>query len=109
VIPVAHWGAHELWRYGTKKIRPFPRKTMHVVAGPPVDLAKYEGKPLDAETLTAATEDIMRAIADLLGELRGEKPPEKLYDHREAVRAARADKDGNDKDGNDKDKEAKAS
>jgi 1-acyl-sn-glycerol-3-phosphate acyltransferase len=114
VIPVAHWGAHELWRYGTKKIRPFPRKTMHVVAGPPVDLSKYEGKPLDAETLTAATADIMRAIADLLGELRGEKPPEKLYDHREAVRAARADKDGNDTDGNDtdgndKDKEAKAS
>jgi 1-acyl-sn-glycerol-3-phosphate acyltransferase len=104
VVPVAHWGAHELWRYGTKKIRPFPRKTMHVVAGPPVDLSKYEGGPLDAETLTAATTEIMRAIADLLGELRGDKPPEKLYDHREAVRAARAGKDDTDND-----KEAKAS
>jgi 1-acyl-sn-glycerol-3-phosphate acyltransferase len=93
VVPVAHWGAQELWRYGTKKIRPFPRKTMHVIAGPPVDLSKYEGKPLDAGTLTAATDDIMRAIADLLGELRGEEPPKKLYDHREAVRAARGDDD----------------
>jgi 1-acyl-sn-glycerol-3-phosphate acyltransferase len=105
VIPVAHWGAQRLWPYGTKKFRPFPRKTMHVIAGPPVDLSKYEGKPLDAATLTAATTDIMRAIADLLGEIRGETPPEKLYDHREAVRAARGDK-GN---GNDQDKEAKAS
>jgi 1-acyl-sn-glycerol-3-phosphate acyltransferase len=98
VVPVAHWGAHELWRYGTKKIRPFPRKTMHVIAGPPVDLSKYEGRPLDAETLTAATAEIMRAIADLLGELRGDKPPEKLYDHRGAVRAAHAGKDGTDND-----------
>jgi 1-acyl-sn-glycerol-3-phosphate acyltransferase len=93
VVPVAHWGSQELWRYGTKKIRPFPRKTMHVIAGPPVDLSKYEGRPLDAETLTAATGDIMRAIADLLGELRGEEPPKELYDHRAAVRAARGDDD----------------
>jgi 1-acyl-sn-glycerol-3-phosphate acyltransferase len=104
VVPVAHWGAHELWRYGTKKIRPFPRKTMHVVAGPPVDLSAYEGRPLDAETLTAATADIMRAIAGLLGELRGETPPDKLYDRREALRASRAGQEGDDEG-----KEAKAS
>ena len=104
VIPVAHWGSQELLPYGTKKFRPFPRKTMHVIAGPPVDLSKYEGRPLDAETLTAATDDIMRAIAGLLGELRGETPPDKLYD----LRAARAgDKDKSDK--SDKNKEAKAS
>jgi 1-acyl-sn-glycerol-3-phosphate acyltransferase len=89
VIPVAHWGAHTLWPYGTKKFRPFPRKTMHVVAGPPVDLSKYDGQPLTAKTLDAATTDIMHAIADLLGELRGEKPPEKLYDHRQAIRERR--------------------
>ncbi|HEY7485884.1 MAG TPA: lysophospholipid acyltransferase family protein [Streptosporangiaceae bacterium] len=89
VVPVAHWGAHVLWPYGTKKFRPFPRKTMHVIAGPPVDLSKYEGQPLNAQTLEAATSDIMHAIADLLGELRGEKPPEKLYDHRAAIRERR--------------------
>jgi 1-acyl-sn-glycerol-3-phosphate acyltransferase len=94
VIPVAHWGAHILWPYGTKKFRPFPRKTMHVIAGPPVDLSKYEGRPLDAATLNAATADIMRAIADLLGELRGEPAPEKLYDHKETVRARRAAEKG---------------
>ena len=93
VVPVAHWGAHELWPYGTKTFRPFPRKTMHVIAGPPVDLSAYEGRPLNAETLTAATADIMRAIADLLGELRGEEPPAKLFDYREARRAERAGTD----------------
>jgi len=113
VIPVAHWGSQELLPYGTKRFRPFPRKTMHVIAGPPVDLSKYEGRPLDAETLTAATGDIMRAIAGLLGELRGETPPERLYDHRTAVRAARDPKDRNDTEtenqNDDKNKEAKAS
>jgi 1-acyl-sn-glycerol-3-phosphate acyltransferase len=104
VIPVAHWGSQELLPYGTKKFRPFPRKTMHVIAGPPVDLSKYEGRPLDAGTLTAATDDIMRAIAGLLGELRGETPPDKLYDHRAAVRVPRADEGKSDKG-----KEAKAS
>jgi 1-acyl-sn-glycerol-3-phosphate acyltransferase len=104
VIPVAHWGAHELLPYRTKRFRPFPRKTMHVAAGPPVDLSRYEGRPLDAETLTAATADIMDAIAGLLGELRGQTPPEKRYDHREAARAARAGGKGDDEN-----KEAKAS
>jgi 1-acyl-sn-glycerol-3-phosphate acyltransferase len=89
VVPVAHWGAHILWPYGTKKFRPFPRKIMHVVAGPPVDLSKYDGQQLNAKTLDAATTDIMHAIADLLGELRGERPPEKLYDHRQATRERR--------------------
>jgi len=92
VIPIAHWGAHILWPYGTKSFRLFPRKTMHVLAGPPVDLSKYEGQPLNAQTLEAATMDIMHAIADLLGELRGEKPPEKLYDHYAAVRERRRKK-----------------
>lgn len=93
VIPVAHWGTHELLPYGTKKLRLFPRKTVQVLAGPPVDLSKYEGEPLTAATLRAATDDIMRAIAGLVGELRGEEPPERLYDHREAARYSR-EKDG---------------
>lgn len=96
VIPVAHWGPHELLPYGSKKPRPFPRKTMQVLAGPPIDLSKYHDKPLTAATLRAATDDIMREIANLLGELRGEEPPEQLYDHREAARYSRK-KDGTGK------------
>lgn len=100
VLPVASWGAHELMPYrkgengglaGRLKpgFHPFPRKTMQVIAGPPVDLSKYEGKPLTATTLRAATADIMRAIAELVGELRGEQPPAELYDHHRAIEERR--------------------
>ncbi|MEQ4719137.1 lysophospholipid acyltransferase family protein [Nonomuraea sp. B19D2] len=80
VIPVAHWGAHELLPYGEKKPRLFPRKTFHVTVGPPVDLSKYEGKPLHADVLREATADIMAAITEQLAELRGEQAPETPYD-----------------------------
>lgn len=76
VIPVAHWGAHELLPYGEKKPRLFPRKTFRVSVGPPVDLSKYEGQPLQGTVLRDATADIMAAITVQLAELRGEKAPE---------------------------------
>ncbi|MDH2427606.1 lysophospholipid acyltransferase family protein [Sphaerisporangium sp. TRM90804] len=76
VIPVAHWGAQELLPYGQKAPRPFPRKTIRVVAGPPVDLSKYEGLPMRGKVLKDATADIMAAITAQLGELRGEKAPD---------------------------------
>ncbi|MCW2897972.1 MAG: phospholipid/glycerol acyltransferase [Streptosporangiaceae bacterium] len=89
VVPVAHWGAQKLWPYGTKRLRPFPRKTMHVVAGPAIDLSAYVGQPVTKEVLHAATSEIMHAIAGLVGELRGEKPPEQLYDHHKAIKERR--------------------
>jgi 1-acyl-sn-glycerol-3-phosphate acyltransferase len=91
VVPVAHWGAHELWPYGTKRFRPFPRKTMRVLAGPPIDLSAYADRPLDKATLRAATDQIMHVIADLLGELRGAEAPERLYDHHKAIQERRED------------------
>ncbi|MBE1534733.1 lysophospholipid acyltransferase family protein [Actinomadura algeriensis] len=100
VVPVANWGAHELLPYrkgertglagGLKKgFHPFPRKTMRVMAGPPVDLSRYEGEPLTRETLRAATDDIMTAIAGLLGELRGAEPPVERYDHHRVLEERR--------------------
>jgi 1-acyl-sn-glycerol-3-phosphate acyltransferase len=100
VIPVASWGAHELLPYPKRAksglagrlksgFHPIPRKTMKVIAGPPVDLSKYAGSELTAEVLRDATADIMRAIADLVGELRGERPPAELYDHHKAIEERR--------------------
>lgn len=80
VIPVAHWGAHELLPYGEKKPRLFPRKTFRVTVGPPVDLSKYAGMPPHASVLRDATADIMAAITAQLAELRGEEAPETPYD-----------------------------
>ncbi|RAY12439.1 1-acyl-sn-glycerol-3-phosphate acyltransferase [Actinomadura craniellae] len=82
VVPIAHWGAQDVLPYGSRRPRLLPRRTMRVVAGPPVDLSRYADVPVTAEVLRDATADIMRAIADLLGELRGEEPPKELYDPR---------------------------
>ena len=48
VIPVAQWGPQELLAPYAKKPDLFPRKTMHVRAGPPVDLSDFAGRPIDA-------------------------------------------------------------
>jgi 1-acyl-sn-glycerol-3-phosphate acyltransferase len=75
VIPIAHWGAQEILPYGSFRPRLLPRKTVHMVAGPPVDLSEFAGRPLDSQTLRAATEKIMKEITGLLATLRGETPP----------------------------------
>ncbi|MBQ0984482.1 1-acyl-sn-glycerol-3-phosphate acyltransferase [Streptomyces sp. F63] len=86
VIPVAQWGANEaVPPYAkTGKVRLFPRKTLRVQAGPPVDLSAYYGQEPTAEVLRAATETIMASITALLAEMRGEPAPEQLYDHSRA-------------------------
>ncbi|MGK5627047.1 lysophospholipid acyltransferase family protein [Streptomyces sp. URMC 123] len=87
VIPVAQWGANEAMPPYAKqdKLRLFPRKTLRVKAGPPVDLSAYYDREPTAEVLRAATDDIMAAITGLLSELRGEPAPEEPYDHRKAL------------------------
>ncbi|MEV6164482.1 lysophospholipid acyltransferase family protein [Streptomyces sp. NPDC052052] len=88
VIPVAQWGAHLVMPpYAKeKKIRLFPRKTLQVQAGPPVDLSRFYDMEPTPEVLREATETIMAAVTAQLEILRGEKAPEELYDYRK-VRA----------------------
>jgi 1-acyl-sn-glycerol-3-phosphate acyltransferase len=80
VIPVAHWGAQDILPYGTKKPHLFPRRTVRMVAGPPVDLSAYEGQRLSASTLRAATADIMADVTALLAGIRQAPPPAVPYD-----------------------------
>jgi 1-acyl-sn-glycerol-3-phosphate acyltransferase len=75
VIPIALWGAQEILPYGSKKPKLFPRKTVRMVAGPPVDLSAYADQRLGASTLRAATADIMADITALLAGIRQETPP----------------------------------
>jgi 1-acyl-sn-glycerol-3-phosphate acyltransferase len=91
VIPLAHWGAQDILRYGSKRPHLVPRTTVHMLAGPPVDLSDYAGKPLSKETLRGATDAIMADITGLLAELRGATPPAVPYDPAAARRAARQD------------------
>lgn len=80
VIPVAHWGTQQVMARYSKKISFFPRKTIRVRFGDPVDLSSFRDRPLDAATLTAATAAIMDAITKLLEELRGESAPQTRWD-----------------------------
>ncbi len=80
VIPVAHWGTHDILPYGSKKARLFPRKTVRTVAGPPVDLSQWAGQVSSARALRAATAAIMAEVTSLVAQLRGERPPAVPYD-----------------------------
>ncbi|MDQ1686538.1 MAG: hypothetical protein QOC82_3275 [Frankiaceae bacterium] len=82
VVPIAQWGPQEILPYRARRPRLLPRRTMQVLAGPPVDLSDYAGKPVTSELLRAATDGIMHAVADLLAQLRGGTPPPEFYDSR---------------------------
>ncbi len=75
VVPVAHWGTQNLMARYSKKLNVFPRHTIDVKVGDPVDLSEFAGKALDNKTLIAATNKVMDAITALLEDLRGEKAP----------------------------------
>lgn len=80
LYPAAHWGTQALMpRYG-KMIRPFPRKIIQVAVGEPLDLSAFANRPVDQRVVTEATAVLMDAIAELLGELRDEKPPKERWD-----------------------------
>ena len=92
VIPIAHWGAQVVLPYGTKRPHLFPRKTVQMVVGPPVDLSAYAGQRLSASVLRAATADIMADITALLAKIRQETPPAVPYDPARAGELSSADR-----------------
>jgi 1-acyl-sn-glycerol-3-phosphate acyltransferase len=80
LIPAASWGAQEILPRYSKRISLFPRKTVHIRFGTPLDLSEFAGKTLDSATLAQATEKLMKEITALVAELRGENPPLERWD-----------------------------
>ncbi|RGE22573.1 1-acyl-sn-glycerol-3-phosphate acyltransferase [Leucobacter sp. wl10] len=80
LIPVAHWGTQRLMPRYAKRIHPFPRKTIHVAVGEPLDLSRFSGRYPDQRVIAEATNELMDAITALLAELRGEQPPPERWD-----------------------------
>jgi 1-acyl-sn-glycerol-3-phosphate acyltransferase len=74
VVPVGQWGANEFLGMD-KKPHAFPRKTLRMRAGAPVDLSAWAGAEPTAEVLRAMTSKVMNEVAGLVGEIRGEQPP----------------------------------
>ena len=89
VVPVATWGAQQVLPYGSFRPHLVPRRTVHILAGPQVDLSAFAGQLLTSPTLHAATAVIMADITRLLGELRGAEPPAEPYHPAIARRKAR--------------------
>lgn len=84
VIPVGQWGAHELLPPYTARPRLLPRTTITMKVGDPVQLGDLAEGPATAEKLRRATDRIMDAVADVVAEIRGERPPAERFDPRRA-------------------------
>jgi 1-acyl-sn-glycerol-3-phosphate acyltransferase len=84
VVPVAHWGAHEVMPYATPKhllrsiLRAVRRRpVVRVRFGPPVDLSGFTGT--DGGRARQATDRIVEGIADTLATLRPDEPETPRY------------------------------
>jgi 1-acyl-sn-glycerol-3-phosphate acyltransferase len=74
LVPVMQWGPQDLlWPY-SKKLRLFPRKTIHVRVGDPIDLSDLEGRELTEQLLDTATNRVMDALTAMMAQVRGELP-----------------------------------
>ncbi len=72
LVPLAHWGAQDIMGPYRKELRLLPRKTIHVLVGPPVKLDDLRELPLNQEILNEATRRLMADITALLERVRGE-------------------------------------
>ncbi len=80
VVPIGQWGAEKLLPQRAKLLRPLPPKPVTVIAGEPVDLSDFYDRPLDSDVLREASERLMAAITDLVGQARGAMPPATPFD-----------------------------
>jgi 1-acyl-sn-glycerol-3-phosphate acyltransferase len=80
IIPVAQWGAQQILPGYEARLHPWPRHVSYVTAGPPVDLSRFEGRPVTAELLTEATEQVISDLTALLEQIRNETAPPERWD-----------------------------
>ena len=89
VVPIGQWGAHKLLAPYAKRPHLFPRSTITMLVGDPVPLEDLRQRDITPQAIQEATERIMDAITDLVGQLRGETPPAERFDwtaHRARLR-----------------------
>lgn len=79
VVPVANWGAQQVFDPRTNKLKLRLRTPVTVTAGPPVDLSRFAGAAPTRAVLDQMTDTIMLDVRDLLAGIREGTPPA-LYD-----------------------------
>lgn len=84
VVPIAQWGVQDVLAPYGKVPHVLPRRTVHVLAGPPVDLDDLRDKPPTPRVLDEATQRIVAALTAQLEQLRGEPAPPQRLDPRAA-------------------------
>jgi 1-acyl-sn-glycerol-3-phosphate acyltransferase len=80
VIPIAQWGSQKILPRYTNRIHLFPRKTIEIRVGDPINLAPWKGKHEDPQALIEATAAIMQALTVMIEDMRGEKRPALIFD-----------------------------
>ncbi|TWP35756.1 1-acyl-sn-glycerol-3-phosphate acyltransferase [Leekyejoonella antrihumi] len=84
LLPVGVWGTQDvLWPYRGRVPRLLPRKTIHVYAGPPVDLDDLRGQQVTGGLLKLATERLMDAITAQVALARRMEAPETRWNPNE--------------------------
>lgn len=84
VVPVGQWGAQEILPAYTVRPHLFPRKTVHMQVGDPVELADLAAAPRTAAVVAEATDRIMTAVTALVEDIRGERAPAHRFDPKQA-------------------------
>ena len=75
LFPMVQWGSHLIIGPYRKEFKLLPRKPITVVVGPEIDLTDLRERPLDVDTISAASTRLMDAMTALEAGIRGEEPP----------------------------------
>ena len=69
LIPVAQWGAQHAVDWYHRRFRPFPRKTVTVSVGAPVDTSPFAGRGATPQVLRELTDLVMTAVRTELADI----------------------------------------
>ncbi|NLS10536.1 1-acyl-sn-glycerol-3-phosphate acyltransferase [Nesterenkonia sp. MY13] len=80
LVPITHWGVQDVLPSYSKVPRLLPRRKYTLSVGKAIDLEDLRKKPLTRTVLAEATQRVEQALTDGVAALRGETPPEDIWD-----------------------------
>lgn len=80
LIPFTHWGVQNVLAPYSKFPKLLPRKKYVLQVGEPIDISDLRSRPLTKTVLAEATQRIESALTEGVAQLRGEQPPEHIWD-----------------------------